>query len=219
MKTALVIGATGLTGKFITEFLLDSEIYKNIVIFTRREFPVKHKKLLNHVVNFDSIDEWSHLIQGDDLFSAMGTTIKQAGSKEAFYKVDYTYQADVCSDAAKNGVRRLFLISSPGASPRAPVFYNRVKGKLDKLVGTLGFETLVYFKPSIIYGNREKTRPLESIAEKILGVTARWIPGTKKIQPISGEELGRAMVNCAESELDSGVYTFELSEIFGLLNR
>lgn len=217
MKTALVIGATGLTGKFITEFLLDSEAYKKVVVFTRREFSVKHKKLVNHIVDFDQIDEWSDLIQGDDLFSAMGTTTKQAGSKEAFYTVDYTYQANVAKAASSNGVKRLFLISAPGAKPLSPVFYNRVKGKLDNFVSNLDFETLVYFKPSIIHGNREVGRPLEQVAEKLFNLTAKWIPGTKKIQPISGEELGRAIVNCAESELGSGTYTFELSEIFSLL--
>ena len=217
MKTALVIGATGLTGKFITEFLLDSDVYKKVVFFTRREFLLKHAKLVNHIVDFDHIDEWSDLIQGDDLFSALGTTIKQAGSKDAFYKVDYTYQANIAKAASDNVVKRLFLISAPGAKPLSPVFYNRVKGKLDALVSSLDFETLVYFKPSIIYGKREIKRSAERVGEQLLNFTTRWIPGMKKLKPISGEELGRAIVNCAESELDSGIHTFELGKIFGLL--
>ncbi len=143
MKTALVIGATGLTGKFITRYLLAAEVYDKVITFTRQAVDEEHPKLTNHVVDFDAVDEWAKLLKGDDLFSALGTTRKQAGSKRAQYKVDYTYQADVISAAAGNGVKRLFLISSPQATPRSPIFYNRMKGELDAFVATQGFDTLV----------------------------------------------------------------------------
>ena len=101
MKTALVIGATGLTGRYITHNLLAAEAYEQVVVFSRRALPEQHPKLVNHVVDFDHIDHWAELVNGDDLFSALGTTLKAAGSKAAQYKVDYTYQADVMAAAAR----------------------------------------------------------------------------------------------------------------------
>lgn len=217
MKTAMVIGATGLTGKFITRYLLAAEVYDKVITFTRQAVGEEHPKLTNHVVDFDAVDEWAKLLKGDDLFSALGTTRKQAGSKQAQYKVDYTYQADVISAAAGNGVKRLFLISSPQATPRSPIFYNRMKGELDAFVATQGFDTLVYFKPSIIQGDRADHRPAENLGATIAQMVTRCVPGTRTYRPIAGEQLGQAIVNCACSELPVGTYTYELGEIFELL--
>ncbi len=218
MKIAIVIGATGLTGKFLTRFLLASDTYEKVVVFTRRAFPESHPKLINHVVDFDCIAEWSHLIQGDDLFSCMGTTIKQAGSRAAFYQVDYTYQANVIEAAAANGVTRLFLVSSPSASAKSPIFYNRVKGQLDQFAQQQSFATLVLFKPSIIFGEREDHRTAEAVGKKVLQAATRWIPGAKRFRPISGKTLAQAIVACAERGRVNSVYSHELDEIFALLD-
>ncbi len=217
MKTAIVIGATGVTGKHITSSLLADETYGQVIVFSRRALAQNHPKLLVHLVDFDRIEDWAELIRGDDLFSALGTTLKQAGGKSAQYKVDYTYQANVIEAAAKNGVTRLFLVSSPQATSRSPIFYNRMKGELDEFATTLGFETLVYFKPSIITGDRPDHRTGEKIGGAVVGVIAKWVPGAQKFRPISGEELGAAMVNCASSDLPLGKHTYELDKIFDLL--
>ena len=217
MKTAIVIGATGLTGKHIVNFLLESDMYEKVVIFSRRKLQIDDPKLLTHLIDFDHIDEWSHLIQGDDLFSAMGTTLRQAGNKDAFFKVDYTYQANFIEKASANGVTRLFLISAPGVSHKSTVLYNRVKAKLDDFVKTLNFETLVFFRPSIIHGEREISRLGERVGETILNFASSWVPGMKKFKPISGEELGRAIVNSATSELSKGIHDIEWNKIFKLI--
>lgn len=219
MKTALVIGATGLTGRYITHNLLAAEAYGQVVVFSRRALPEQHPKLVNHVVDFDHVDDWAELVNGDDLFSALGTTLKAAGSKAAQYKVDYTYQADVMAAAASNGVQRLFLVSSPQATSRSPFFYNRMKGELDEFAASQGFATLVYFKPSIIEGERDDSRPGEKVGGLLAGAIAKCVPGGRRYRPIKGEELGRAIVNCACSELTAGTHTYELGEIFDLLPR
>lgn len=216
MKTALVIGATGLTGKHLVKLLLESDDYQSVVIFTRRKLDLDHPKLLTHIVDFDKMQEWGDLISGDDVFSAMGTTIKQAGSKQAFYKVDYTYPANFIEQAMTNGASRLFLISAPGINTKSPVFYNRVKAQLEEYLSSLNYATSVYFRPSIIYGDREHSRLGEQLGERLLGFSSRWIPGMKKYQPISGQELARAIVNCACSDLPKGQHIYEWAEIFKL---
>ena len=218
MKTALVIGATGLTGKFLVNYLLESDKYQSVVIFTRRALAIQNPKLVTHIVDFTHMVDWSELIQGDDVFSAMGTTIKQAGSKEAFYKVDYTYPANFIEMAVRNGAKRLFLVSAPGVSTKSPVFYNRVKAQLEEYLTTLELHTSAYFRPSVIYGDREETRLAENVGEKFLEFSSRWVPGMKKYKPISGQELARAIVNCAISDLPKGKHVFEWTEIFELLN-
>jgi len=218
MKTAIVIGATGLTGQHITHYLLASDQYEKVIVFSRRGLAEKHPKLVNHVVDFDKVGDWADLVVGDELFSALGTTLKQAGSKKAQYRVDYTYQADVIEAAARNGVERLFLISSPQASARSPIFYNRTKGQLDDFAATQGYSTLVYFKPSIIEGDRPDSRVGEKIGGIVAGAIARCVPGAKKFRPIKGSELGRAIVNCASAELPPGIHTWELGEIFQWLD-
>jgi len=217
MNTAIVIGATGITGSHITSELLAREDYEEVIVFSRRPLTIKNPKLVNHQVDFDAIEDWAHLIQGDDLFSAMGTTVKQAGSKDAQYRVDYTYQAGVIESGANNGVKRLFLVSSPQASRHSLMFYTRMKGKLDDFVAKQGYETLVYFKPSIIRGDRPDNRVGEKIGGIVAEKAAEWVPGMAKYQPITGQELGKAIVNCACGELCPGVHTYELDEIFDLL--
>jgi len=216
MGIAIVIGATGITGKPLTKKLLASEHYSKVIAFTRRAIGFKHPKLVNHVVDFDAMAEWSALVKGNDLFAAMGSTLSQAGSKKAQYRVDYTYQAGVIKAAAENGVARLFLVSSPQASIKSPFFYSRMKAELDNFAQSMPFTTLVYFRPSIIRGDRPDNRPGEKIGGLISEHLATWVPGMQKYRPIKGKTLARAIANCATNELPQGRHDYELDEIFAL---
>lgn len=218
MKTAIVIGATGVTGLPLTRHLLESDQYARVIAFTRKPVGFEHPKLENPLVDFEELADWAHEIMGDDLFSAMGTTLKQAGGKAAQYNVDFHYQANACRAAAENGVRRLFLVSSPSADARSLFFYMRMKGELDDFVADLGFETLVYFRPSIIEGNRPDGRAAEKLGGTVARFAARWVPGMSGYRPISGDDLGRAIANCATGSLAGGTHTFELEDIFELLD-
>jgi len=216
MRTAIVIGATGLTGKHITRKLLASKLYAKVTTFSRRPLGYTHPKLASHVVDFEAIPTWADKIRGDDLFAAMGTTLSQAGSKPAQYRVDYTYQAGVIEAAASNGVARLFLVSSPQASTRSPFFYSRMKAELDVFAESLPFSTRVYFRPAIILGDRPDKRPGEKLGGMISAQLATWIPGLQKYKPIKGKTLAKAIVNCACGELAEGTHNYELRDIFEL---
>jgi uncharacterized protein YbjT (DUF2867 family) len=118
MKTALLIGATGLTGSHLLHLLLADLRFEHIIIFVRRSTGIVHPKLEEHIVRFGHPEEWKHLVKGDVLFSALGTTVKLAGSKEAQYKVDYTYQFQFAAAASANGVPSYVLISASGANAK-----------------------------------------------------------------------------------------------------
>ncbi len=217
MKTAIVIGATGVTGKHITRELLKNNNYQKVVVFTRRLLEVKHPKLINHQVDFDKIEDWASFVQGGDLFCAMGTTRKQAGGKDAQYKVDYTYQANVIEAAAKNGVKRLFLVSSSSASIESKFFYPNMKGQLEEFSRKQNFETLVFFKPSIIEAQRPNIRIAEKIGAAVLRALSGWFSGMKNYKPIPASQLGSAIVSCASGSLDPGEHTYKLGKIFDFL--
>src|SRR6056297_119067 len=102
-KKAIVIGATGLVGSHIVKLLLEDERYSTVKVFHRRSTGLEHKKLDEQIIDFDNMESWRHQLTGDELYSAMGTTIKKAGSKEAQYKIDVTYPLEVARAAASNG--------------------------------------------------------------------------------------------------------------------
>jgi uncharacterized protein YbjT (DUF2867 family) len=124
--TANVIGATGLTGKQLVLLLLENENFEKVRILVRRSTGLKHPKLEEHIVDFSNTDAWENLLTGDVLFSALGTTLKQAGSKEKQYEVDFTYNLNFAQKAKANGIENYVLVSSIGANAKSSIFYTRI---------------------------------------------------------------------------------------------
>ncbi len=217
MKTAIVIGATGLVGSFITLKLLDDNRYSKVKVFVRNSLKVKHTKLEEHIVDFEKLDLWKDEIEGDELYSALGTTIKKAGSKEAQYKIDYTYQYETAKAAAKNGVKSYMLISSAGANYKSGNFYLRMKGNLDEKVQQLNFEKIRIFRPSILVGSRSEKRAGESIGIKIAGLITRIIPALKKYKPIKASLVAEAMIISANQNSTEKSIAYQPQQIFNLV--
>ena len=215
MKTAILIGATGATGKPLLQLLLNSANYAQVKVFVRRPTGITHAKLDEHIIDFDQLDQHQQEIQGDDLFSALGTTLAIAGSQQAQYKVDYTYQANFIALAAANKVQRLFLVSSPNANASSPFFYARMKAELDIFAAQQAFDVRVFFKPSIIESNREDKRFGEKAAAKTLHFSNQYLGLFKKYKPITAEQLAQAIIHCAESTppLSSGNHNLVLDAV------
>lgn len=129
---ALVIGATGATGKDLVNKLLDDKDFQEVHAFVRRPLNIDNEKLHYHVVNFENPDEWQNLVKGDVAFSCLGTTLKDAGSKDAQRKVDYDYQYNFAKAAKENEVEDYVLVSAYGANPNSKIFYSRMKGELSR---------------------------------------------------------------------------------------
>ncbi len=197
MKTAIVIGATGLVGNHITQKLLGDARYEKVKVVVRRSLNINNSKLEEHIVDFDKIDVWKDSLIGDELYSALGTTIKKAGSKDEQYKIDYTYQYEVAKAASQNGVTKYLLVSSAGANYKSSNFYLRMKGKLDEAVQQLPFKQIIIFRPSILAGKRSGKRFGESIGIKIAGTITKIIPALKKYRPIEASRVAEAMIKSA----------------------
>jgi len=218
MKTAIVIGATGLIGKHLTKLLLNNPAYSTVKVFNRRSLNISNLKLEEHIVDFDKITDWKNKITGDELYSAMGTTIKKAGSKEAQYKIDVAYQFDFAKVASENGVKNYFLVSSSGANANSKLFYMKIKGELEEKVKQLAFNKIRIFRPSLLLGERDEKRFGEKAAEVLLKIVVPIFPFLKNQRPIEGEKVANAMIASANQDDNERIKIYELDEIFNLAN-
>ncbi len=144
---ALVIGATGATGQEIVSQLLEDDSFSSVSIFVRKDLNITHSKLKTYIIDFSKVEDYRELIKGDVLFSCLGTTRRTAGSKEKQYLVDYTYQYEFAKIASDNGVPIYSLVSSTGANENSPIFYPKIKGKLEEAIKKLPFKTIQIFQP------------------------------------------------------------------------
>ncbi|MFZ4581165.1 MAG: NAD(P)H-binding protein [Paludibacter sp.] len=210
MKTAIILGATGMVGSALLKQLLDSPDYTSVIAFVRRASLAKHAKLTENVVDFNKPDSWAALVTGDILFSCLGTTLAVAGSKSNQFAVDYTYQYQMAKMAASNGVKSYVLVSSAGANANSGNFYLNMKGKLDAKVQKLDFQTINILRPGQLYGERNQKRNMEKMAISVMFFLNK-MGLMRKYRPIHADEVAKAMLQVATSG-KSTVYT--LDELF-----
>lgn len=189
---------------------MNSDDYGQIIALVRKPLGIQHDKLKEHTVDFNELKDMENFPKGEDVFCCLGTTMKKAGSKEAFYKVDFTYPYELAQRALKEGASRFFLVSSLGANLKSKVFYNRVKGELEDKISFLDYRTIYIFKPSLLRGKREEMRPGERFAQAITRIIP-FIGPWKKYHPIHADKVADAMIKVAKQE-DKGCYFYQ-SEI------
>ena len=208
---ALIIGATGATGKDLVTQLLADDTYSEVHCFVRKPLALSHPKLHAHVVNFDTPEAWADLLHGDVAFSCLGTTLAVASSKEAQWRVDYDYQYAFALQCKANGVPTFVLISAAGATAQSKLFYNRMKGQLEDAVKALDFSCLLIFQPSILIRSNSD-RSGENFTVKVfkflnkLGILKRYRPMPTNVL---AQRMRREVATATE-----GVHTFTLDEIF-----
>lgn len=211
-RTALVFGATGLTGGILAEELADNGAYDTILIFTRRKLSFTHSSIREIEFDIDNLEALKEEIKGDDLFCCLGTTIKKAGSQEAFRKVDLEAPAQIASIAAANGVKQFLVMSSIGADAKSRNFYLRTKGQMEEAVQKENFKAIAILRPSMITGKRKEFRLSEEAGKMIFKPLEYLLIGKlRKYRSIAAKTIARAMVNIALNPQNKTV--FESSEI------
>jgi uncharacterized protein YbjT (DUF2867 family) len=199
-KTALIIGATGLVGKHCLTLLLDEPGYSKVIALVRKPLGLAHPKLQVQVVNFDRLEDHATVIKADDIFCTIGTTIRHAGSKENFYKVDFTYPYKVAELAVQNGAENYIIITAIGSNPNSRFFYFRVKGELEQALTKLPFKSLHFMRPAWLVGQRAEKRFREEfmvVFSKLLNLV--FVGSWRRYRSIKAEDVARAMLIVAAS--------------------
>ena len=195
-RIALLAGSTGLVGRALLPMLLASPRYAQVHALLRRAVPdlPASPKLQVDVVDFQSLPALSKI---DDVFIALGTTIKVAGSQEAFRQVDFDAVVNTARAAQAAGASRLAVVSALGADAKSRVFYSRVKGEMQEALLALGFHSVVIVQPSLLVGDRtalgQPVRAGEVWGARLMG----WLP--RSVRPISATRVAEGMLRALAS--------------------
>lgn len=212
-KTAILLGASGLVGSLLLDILLDCGIYEQVILFVRKPLNKEHQRLVQHTIDFDRIETYKHLVKGDDLFCCLGTTIKKAGSQEAFRRVDYEYPVNFARLAKDAGIKQYLIITAIGANAQSSVFYTRTKGECEDAITELGLNSLEIFRPSLLLGNRGEFRLGEKLSTYGMKIFSIFMLGKwKKYRPIEAWQVAKAMLFAAQQPT-TGISVYESDQI------
>jgi uncharacterized protein YbjT (DUF2867 family) len=200
-KSALLVGATGLVGYELLTILLQQPEYETVKVFTRKKIEINHPRLEQIIVDFDNLSRQKEHFKVNDVYCCLGTTIKKAGTQEAFRKVDFEYPVDIANLARENGVEKFLIISAMGADKHSKVFYNRVKGEVEEEIKKVGFTALHIFRPSLLLGKRKEFRLGEKIAIVVSPILSVAMVGSlKKYKPIQAKDVAFAMYRAGQNK-------------------
>ncbi|MFO0722898.1 MAG: NAD(P)H-binding protein [Myxococcota bacterium] len=197
MRRILVFGATGLIGRAAIEILLrePGHHWTEIRAAVRRPLGIQDPRLVEILVDWDHLEQVKDQLVAEDVFSALGTTIKKAGSQEAFRKVDYDYALASARIAAENGAEKLALVTALGADARSRIFYNRVKGELETAISELPYRAIHIGRPSILLGDRGESRPMERLGQSAVAALGPLMRGPlARYRAIHGQTVARALL-------------------------
>lgn len=223
MPTVLILGATGLVGRHALRAFLDARDadgaprWERVVTLTRRPIPAGgtpgEERHENHVVDFDRLETHADLFACDTLVCALGTTIRQAGSQEAFRRVDLDIPYEAAQRTHGAGATQMLLVSSAGANESSAFFYSRVKGEAERRVMEVGFDAIQILRPSLLTGERDEVRVGERIAEAALRVARPVLRGPlAALRPTPAEDVGRALAVIA-ARRPRGIHVYEAAAI------
>ncbi len=205
---ALIAGATGLVGSNLLKKICDDPYYDAVYVLTRRPIAQQQAKVHEIIVDFDNLQA-SEIPEVDDVFCCLGTTMKKAGSKENYRKIDYHYPFTIAELAYQKGAKQFFLISSMGANKRSIFFYTRLKGETEEAIVKIGYQATHIIRPAMLLGQRKEKRTAEGMAQGLMKKVAPLMVGNlKKYRAIEGGAVAQAMLNVAKKDL-KGPFVFE----------
>ncbi len=212
-KTALLAGASGLVGNELLHILLNNSHYQQVTVLVRQPLELTHDKLKQVPTDFDKLDEYAQYFDVDDVYCCLGTTIKKAGSQEAFKKVDYAYPLHMAELAKSQQVKNFLVITALGADSDSKMFYSRTKGQLQVRLKKIGLTAVHIFQPSLLLGDRKEFRLGEKAASSLSPVFSRLLKGKmQKYKPIEAKSVALAMYEAAQIER-TGNYTYPSNRI------
>lgn len=190
-KTALIAGASGLVGGQLLDALLNDDEYHQVIALLRRPISKTHPRLEQRIIDFETY-EFNQLPEVDTVFCCLGTTLKQAGSKAEFRRVDHDHVLNLARGARLKGAIQFLLVSSTGADEHSPFFYMRTKGEIEKVLSCLGYPSCSVFRPAYLVGKRNQPRFAEDLYGACMEKLAFMMPSA--FRPISAKAVALAML-------------------------
>ena len=194
MTKTVIAGASGLVGSKLLDILLQGNDYQYVTILVRKELPVSNSKLKQIITDFAKLEEVADEINGDALFSCLGSTRKKTPDLAVYRKIDHDYPLQIAEIAKRNGMQRCHLVSSMGANASSSNFYTKMKGEIEDDIQKVGLPCLHIYRPSQITGNRKENRPLERVFIATMNVLNPLLVGSlRNFRSIPAETIARAM--------------------------
>ncbi|SDS33305.1 NAD(P)H-binding protein [Gramella sp. MAR_2010_147] len=204
-KTAIILGATGLTGSILLEKLLNDDRYRKIKVFARNHVQQKHEKIEEYLINLFELEKFADLFTADEVYCCIGSTQKKTPDNDTYRMVDFGIPATAAKLCNRNQIGTFQVISAMGADEKSTFFYNRIKGEMEGAVLEQQISNTYILQPSLIGGKREESRPFEFIWKKIMSVGDSLLIGSlKKYRSIHPEIIVDAMIYLANNDYRSG---------------
>lgn len=205
-KTAIILGATGLTGNILLNKLLTDERYAQIIVFGRNSCQIKHRKLEEYIIDLFQLEHYANKFVADEVFCCVGTTKAKTSNKDIYVKIDYGIPITAAKLCQQNNIKTFVVISALGANPKSKVFYNRTKGKMEQEVLSMQIPQTYILQPSLISGKRDDFRLGEEIFKVIMAFIKPIFKfgDLKRYRPIAPETIAKCMIWLANNNIDSG---------------
>lgn len=196
-NTLLLVGVTGLVGGQCLRLAERDDFFAGITVLTRRPLPdpVDGRKTTVQLIDFDYLDRYPESFAASHVFCSLGTTIKKAGSRDNFYRVDYSYVYETARLALQQGAKHFYVVTALGSDARSKIFYYRVKGQVEEALSQLGYESLYIFRPSFILGRRAEKRTGEILAKYVALTLGALLPN--RLKAVSARSIAMAMMQTA----------------------
>lgn len=206
MKTAILLGATGLTGGILLQKLLKDPRYGKIILFSRSSVKIKNSKIEEHVVDLFQLEKYKEEFKADQVFCCIGTTKSKTPNEETYRKIDYGIPVTVAKLCKENGISTFTVISAMGANPDSAIFYNKIKGEMQQDVLAQKIKNTYIFQPSLIAGDRKEKRFFENLAKQAMKILNFALIGPlKKYRSIHPETIATAMLIVANKGYERSI--------------
>lgn len=217
MQIKIVIaGSTGLVGSELLKLAIADPEVSEIVSLVRRPSGIKNPKVKEEIVDYDHLEKHRAAISGDAVFCCLGTTIKKAGTKENFRKVDFDYPLELAKITKEKDIPQFNIITAMGADANSSIFYNKVKGEVENAISRLGIKNLNVFRPSLLMGNRKENRTGEKVGIVLAKfVNPFMVGGLRKYRGIKAHDVAKAMLSQAK-QLRDGHYVLTSDKIYDI---